>query len=1058
MRSSMRARDRGVLRVARPGHEQHRHRELGERVPHRLHRARAEPAQARGEELRREPAAVGDARRVGRERSRTSAARASARGTRRRRRARRCRRAARRPRRARRARPASAMPGDALTSTSAAHEVGPVEREPQAQPAAHRVADVDPAAARVADRAARSPRRSPAAGTSSARTVARLARRPRPRPTTSVAVCVKPGTSTTRGRGTRAFWPAATGATMTERDATTAFAAALVDEWARAGVTDAVVAPGSRSAPLALALARDDRVRVHVVLDERSAAFRALGHRARDRAARGRAVHVGHRGRELPSRGDRGVARARAAARVHRRPAAGAARHGRGADDRPGAPLRPRGALVLRSGPARRRARRGRDVARAREPRGSPRRSGRRPGRCTSTSRSASRCSRPARRWSTRRAAPTAGRGRVSTPAARAPERGRRRAPRRARARAPARAARRGLGRGRGAARPRRGSRRPPGWPVLADPISQLRTGPHAISTYEALLRAPGFADAHRPDLVVRVGAPLTSKIATALARPVDRAGARRSRRPTGSTRTTPRPSASRSTPSALLARGRRRAGARRRRDRRGCDDWLRRRAAGPRRDRRACSTRPTAPFEGRIARDVAAALPDGATLVVASSLPVRALEWCMAPRDRPARARQPRRQRHRRVRVDGRRRRAGERAGADRRPVRRPVLPARHRTGCSARPRPRRSSCSTTTAAASSRTCRPPSCPSSSSCSRRRTASISWRSRAAHGAARGAHRRRRQARRSRARAGRRSADVRVLVVPVDRHASVDTAPRAVGRGRRPTARRRRRWTRSSRRYGRTSARSIGSSFDLGLGPLGLGVRAGDDARARVQAGAVAVDLRAAQRDDELAVAVGVDPAARPGVEIARRRFEPGDRRERGRARRAGDGRASGAARARGRRADVSRSRTRAVIVVARCDEVGERDRRGAVRRAASSHVGASASTHRVDDEPVLARRPSRSRRARRRARRCRPSAARSRRDRRGARGARGSRRRSRGRRRRCSPAGSRAARRRSARGSNGCVGLDRRPRARARPSRPRPRRSSASTAATLGFPLVGRR
>ena len=47
------------------------------------------------------------------------------------------------------------------------------------------------------------------------------------------------------------------------RDATTAFARTLVDEWARHGVTDACVAPGSRSAPLALALAGDDRVRVH---------------------------------------------------------------------------------------------------------------------------------------------------------------------------------------------------------------------------------------------------------------------------------------------------------------------------------------------------------------------------------------------------------------------------------------------------------------------------------------------------------------------------------------------------------------------------------------------------------------------------------------------------------------------------------------------------------------------------------------------------------------------------------------------------------------------------
>lgn len=55
------------------------------------------------------------------------------------------------------------------------------------------------------------------------------------------------------------------------------FAATITDEFVRAGVTDAVLSPGSRSTPLALAVAADGRLRMHVVLDERAAGFFALG-------------------------------------------------------------------------------------------------------------------------------------------------------------------------------------------------------------------------------------------------------------------------------------------------------------------------------------------------------------------------------------------------------------------------------------------------------------------------------------------------------------------------------------------------------------------------------------------------------------------------------------------------------------------------------------------------------------------------------------------------------------------------------------------------------------
>jgi 2-succinyl-5-enolpyruvyl-6-hydroxy-3-cyclohexene-1-carboxylate synthase len=416
-------------------------------------------------------------------------------------------------------------------------------------------------------------------------------------------------------------------------DVTTAFATVLVDEWARAGVTDAVVAPGSRSAPLALALARDDRVRVHVVVDERSAAFFALGlGRASGRPAvvcctsgtAGAHFHpavieadlsavpllvcTANRPPELLDTGagqtidqhhlfGRSVRWFAAPGPPDAIPGAGevwrstAARAVAASLGPPAGPVHLDLAFrepLVPSTPA---WSKGGSQIPAGRPGGAPWTSSRQPQRRLA---SAAIEALAARARGVERGLIVAGWGSNTTP-------------RSAAALASAL-----------------------GWPLLADPISNLREGPHAVSTYDALLRVERFATSHRPDLVVRIGAPLTSKVATAWLDPsVDQIVVDPDARWLDPHRAARERLAVDAEPllSDLVAA----LGVA------NCESpWLADWRAAELCARSAIDAHldgDDVPFDARVARDVYAAVPDGGALLVASSMPVREVEWFAAPR-----------------------------------------------------------------------------------------------------------------------------------------------------------------------------------------------------------------------------------------------------------------------------------------------------------------------------------------------------------------------------------------------------------------------------------------
>ena len=167
------------------------------------------------------------------------------------------------------------------------------------------------------------------------------------------------------------------------------------------------------------------------------------------------------------------------------------------------------------------------------------------------------------------------------------------------------------------------------GWPVLAEPSSGARAGPNAPAAYPYLLDSPEFVAAHRPDLIISAGLPGLSRGQLAYLKAASPSGAaprhvvvaQAPGRWADPARTAtdvaaavrlagPGPSGSTGWLASWLAAGEAAAAAAA--GILGADDAL---------------------SEPRLARDLAAALPDGALLWAASSLPIRDLDQQMAPR-----------------------------------------------------------------------------------------------------------------------------------------------------------------------------------------------------------------------------------------------------------------------------------------------------------------------------------------------------------------------------------------------------------------------------------------
>ena len=168
------------------------------------------------------------------------------------------------------------------------------------------------------------------------------------------------------------------------------------------------------------------------------------------------------------------------------------------------------------------------------------------------------------------------------------------------------------------------------GWPLLAEPTSGLRRPGWALAAGQALIASPAFCERHRPEVVLQIGATPTTRASQAFVSAAERLLV------VDLFHLDPDPE--RQASWRLAAHPDRIAtGLSGRSIDPAPDEWLASWQEADERVRRAIDDVLDAtdePTELRLARDIAATVPDEGTLFVGNSTPIRDLDAAMAPRD----------------------------------------------------------------------------------------------------------------------------------------------------------------------------------------------------------------------------------------------------------------------------------------------------------------------------------------------------------------------------------------------------------------------------------------